>query len=212
VERESIINAPCVLYNGAGLYNLAERRFLAIHPIDRRACTRIVNEAIHTQPSACVQIFTDSAVYEINPDQQDDPQTVFERIPTIKTPIDRVPDIFLKFMISLQPDCLSKLCAQFDTLRVRTEFSMFRTAERYLEFVKTGVNKGTALSDVRTRCKNVKTILAIGDYENDLELLAQADVGCAPANAIESVKRAADVVLPVDNNHSAVAHFLQTVL
>ncbi len=212
VERQININAPCILYNGAGLYHLTERRFLAIHPIDRRACARVVRRAVRSQKSACVQVFTDSAIYETNPDQLDDPQTVFEHIPVTKSPIEQVPDIFMKFMISQSPDRLTRLFKLLNTPYVRSEFSLFRTSERYLEFVKKGVNKGAALSDVRSRCKDAKTILAIGDYENDLEMIAQADVGCAPANAIASVKQTADVVLPVDNNHSAVAHFLKTVL
>jgi Cof subfamily protein (haloacid dehalogenase superfamily) len=212
VEHRVAINAPCILYNGAGLYDLSERRFLAIHPIDRSACTHIVKRAVRFQKSACVQIFTDSAIYETNPNQADDPQTVFEHIPVTKSPIEQVPDIFMKFMISQRPERLSRLIKLLNTPRVRAEFSMFRTSERYLEFVKKGVNKGAALADVRSRCKNVKKILAIGDFENDMEMIALADIGCAPANAIDSVKQSADVVLPVDNNHSAVAHFLKAVL
>ncbi len=82
----------------------------------------------------------------------------------------------------------------------------------YLEFVSKGVCKGMALGDVRTRCENVQKILAVGDYENDLEMIALADIGAAPSNAIDAVKLAADIVLPVDNNQSAVAKFLEQVL
>ncbi len=212
VEQQLNINAPCILYNGAGLYHLTERRFLAVHPIDRSACARVVRRAVRSQKNICVQVFTDSAIYEINPDQQDDPVTVFEHIPVIKSPIEQVPDIFMKFVISQSPDQLTRLFKLLNTPCARSEFSLFRTSERYLEFVKKGVNKGVALSDVRSRCKDAKTIFAIGDYENDIEMLAQADVGCAPANAIDSVKQTADIVLPVDNNHSAVACFLKAVL
>ena len=89
---------------------------------------------------------------------------------------------------------------------------MFQSSDVYLECVAKGVSKGTALSDVRARCENVQKILAVGDYENDLEMIRLADVGGAPGNAIEAVKRAADVVVAADNNHSAVARFLEQVL
>ena len=89
---------------------------------------------------------------------------------------------------------------------------MFRTADWYLEFVTAGVNKGTALEDVRARCGDVKKILAIGDYNNDLEMVALADIGGAPANAIDDVKAVADIVLSVSNNESCVAEFLNRAL
>ena len=65
---------------------------------------------------------------------------------------------------------------------------------------------------MRTRCGDVKKILAIGDYNNDLEMVRYADIGAVPANAIDVVKSAADIVLPADNNHHCVARFLESVL
>ena len=91
-------------------------------------------------------------------------------------------------------------------------FSMFRTADWYLEFVTAGVNKGAALADVRLRCPDCQTILAIGDYNNDLEMVSLADVGGAPANAIDEVKAVANVVLDTSNNQSCVAAFLGQTL
>ena len=74
------------------------------------------------------------------------------------------------------------------------------------------MNLGTALEDVRARCGDVKKILAIGDYNNDLEMVALADIGGAPANAIDEVKAVADIVLSASNNESCVAEFLKRTL
>lgn len=212
IERELPVNAPCILYNGAGLYDLSQRRFLAMHPVDRKACARIAQKAMRLYPDVCVQIFTDSAIYEVNPNQRDDPQTLVERIPTVKCPLDEVPDIFLKFILSLDPARLRELVAKIDLPHLDERLSAFQSSDVYLEFVSNGVCKGMALGDVRTRCENVQKILAVGDYENDLEMIALADIGAAPSNAIDAVKLAADIVLPVNNNHSAVAKFLEQVL
>ena len=212
IERELPVNAPCILYNGAGLYDLLQKRFLAMHPVDRKACARVAQKALRWYPDLCVQIFTDSAIYEVNPSQRDDPQTLFERIPTVKCPLDEVPDIFLKFILSLEPARLSELVERMDLPHLNENLSAFQSSDVYLEFVSKGVCKGMALGDVRTRCENVQKILAVGDYENDLDMIRFADVGGAPENAIDAVKRAANVVIPADNNHSAVATFLETVL
>ena len=212
IERELPVNAPCILYNGAGLYDLSQKRFLAMHPVDRKACARVAQKALQWYPDLCVQIFTDSAIYETNPKQRDDPQTLFERLPIVKCPMEEVPDIFLKMILSLDPARLCELIDKIDPPRLDENLSVFQSSDYYLEFVSKGVCKGIALDDVRVRCENVQKILAVGDYENDLEMIALADIGAAPSNAIDAVKRAADIVLPVDNNHSAVARFLEQVL
>ena len=212
IERELPVNAPCILYNGAGLYDLSARRFLAMHPVSRKACARVAAKAVQLQPNTCVQVFTDSAIYETNPLQRDDPATVNERIPIVKSPLEEVPDIFLKFILSQDPEMLKKLIPLLDLPSLCDELSVFQSSDVYLEFVAKGVSKGAALADVRARYENVQKILVVGDYENDLEMIRLADVGGAPDNAIGAVKRAADVVVAADNNHSAVARFLEQVL
>lgn len=206
------VSAPCILYNGAGLYHIGEKRFLAMHPVGRKACERVVQKAIRLERNVCIQVFTDSAIYEVNPGQRDDPATLFEHIPTVKSPLGEVPDIFLKFVLSQTPERMKKLVGKLGLPELCEGLSAFFSSDVYLEFVAEGVNKGAALADVRTRCKNVKKILAMGDFENDLEMIALADVGGAPANALPSVKAAADVVVAADNNHSAVARFLEAAL
>ncbi len=49
-----------------------------------------------------------------------------------------------------------------------------------------------------------KLTVAVGDYENDMSMIVSADIGYAVANAIESVKKAADRIT-VSNNDSAIA-------
>jgi len=212
VERDLPINAPCILYNGAGLYDLSEQRFLAMHPIDRDRTERVAERLIELNDRTCVQVFTDSSIYEINPDQRDDPQTVIERIQTRSEPFDQISGPLLKVLIAHTSNELDALHVALEEDGLFDGLSAFRTSQTYLEFVAEGVNKGATLTDVRTRCKDVKKILAIGDYNNDLEMVSLADIGGAPANAICEVKAAADIVLSADNNHSCVARFLEAAL
>lgn len=55
-------------------------------------------------------------------------------------------------------------------------------------------------------------IIAAGDYNNDLEMIQNAGVGVAVANALPGVKAAADYVTPHDNNHDAVADIVEHFL
>ena len=212
VERDLPINAPCILYNGAGLYDFFEQRFLAMHPIDRDRAEHIAERLIELNGKTCIQVYTDSSIYEINPDQRDDPQTVIEQIPTRLEPFDRISGPLLKLLVAQTEDNINVLHTALEEDGLFDGLSAFRSASTYLEFVAKDVNKGATLADVRAFCKDVKKILAIGDYNNDLEMVSLADIGGAPANAIRVVKAAADIVLDADNNHSCVARFLEAAL
>ncbi|MDP3447043.1 MAG: Cof-type HAD-IIB family hydrolase [Eubacteriales bacterium] len=212
IERDLPVNAPCILLNGAGLYDLAEKRFLAMHPLDQSLIGQVASCVTAAKHNACVQVFTVNSIYETNPAQRDDPQTVRERLPVTSAPLEQIGETTLKLLIAHTSENLDAIHVAVQQEPYIDMFSVFRTADWYLEFVAAGVNKGAALEDVRARCGNVKKILAIGDYNNDLEMVAFADIGGAPANAIDEVKAAADIVLTASNNESCVARFLESAL
>lgn len=212
VEHELPVNAPCILYNGAGLYDLSERKFLAMHPLERAHTARVTARLLELKNNTCVQIFTDNAIYEINPDQRDDPQTAIERIPITAAPFECVSGPLLKILIAHTAPDLDVLHTALEQDGMFEGLTAFRSSDSYLEIVAAGVNKGATLEDVRARCGDVSKILAIGDYNNDLQMVQLADIGGAPANAIDEVKSAADIVLSADNNHSCVARFLEIAL
>jgi len=62
-----------------------------------------------------------------------------------------------------------------------------------------GYGKDRALKTVR-KLLNIKgAIVAIGDGENDYYLLREADIGIAPANAVDEVKEVADYICDKPN-------------
>jgi len=212
IERDLPVNAPCILLNGAGLYDLSRGEYLAKHEVDRGIMERIVKHVLAVRPDACIQVFSGHEIYETNPNQRDDPYSVMERFPVTKLPLEDIPETALKLLVAHTAPNLDAIHEAVMEVEGIDQFSVFRTCDWYLEFVSKGVNKGIALEDTRARCKDVKTILAIGDFNNDLEMVTLADIGGAPANAIPEVKSAAEIVLDVDNNQSCVAHFLNQTL
>ena len=54
-----------------------------------------------------------------------------------------------------------------------------------------------------------QNIIAFGDEHNDLEMLDAAGRGVAMRNAIPAIKKVADDVTPVDNDHNGLAKYLQ---
>lgn len=91
-------------------------------------------------------------------------------------------------------------CAEFqsliplmDTLRDRYEIVCYRDAG--CEIARKGVNKAEALKRYAAlQGISLDEVLAIGDNENDLQMLRLAGVGVAVANATDTAKRAASYV------------------
>jgi Cof subfamily protein (haloacid dehalogenase superfamily) len=69
-----------------------------------------------------------------------------------------------------------------------------------LDIMAAGVSKGSALSrlkqQLQTMCQESKKIIAVGDQENDLEMFKTADYAYAMGQASDTVKSAANDVLP----------------
>lgn len=60
-----------------------------------------------------------------------------------------------------------------------------------------------------------KKVIAVGDFENDIEMLQRADCGVAPANAQEDVKKIADRVAVSNDDdviHDIIYRIVPTLL
>ncbi|MBK8985879.1 MAG: HAD family hydrolase [Chloroflexi bacterium] len=79
----------------------------------------------------------------------------------------------------------------------------------YIEILPPGASKGRGVQRLLADLGiPPSAMLAIGDGENDLEMLQMAGVGVAMGNAKSTVKAVADYVT-ADNNHSGVAEAIE---
>jgi len=87
---------------------------------------------------------------------------------------------------------LVRLAARFgDQLAVLRSHAMFG------ELTAPGVSKGSALKTLAERLGIAREhVVAIGDHENDLPMIAWAGLGLAMGNAIPAVRDAADAIIP----------------
>lgn len=88
----------------------------------------------------------------------------------------------------------------YDTLKIRDEIKSFPGIENYLsepcclDIVRQGTSKATALEVISKKLNiNRDEIIAIGDSENDKEMLKFSGVSVAMGNATDSIKNFADM-------------------
>lgn len=81
-----------------------------------------------------------------------------------------------------------------------------------LEIINSGGSKWIALCDyANQRGVRAEEIIAIGDDNNDLEMIEKSGLGIGMKNGSEEVKAAADIVTVQDNNNSGLAKVLREV-
>lgn len=79
-----------------------------------------------------------------------------------------------------------------------------------LELIHRGTHKESGMYYIAKQYNISKqNIIAFGDEHNDLEMLDAAGRGVAMQNAIPAIKKVADDVTPVDNDHNGLAKYLQ---
>jgi Cof subfamily protein (haloacid dehalogenase superfamily) len=103
---------------------------------------------------------------------------------------------------------LVKLRAQLEKHEINSSYS----DTYWLEVMADGVNKGAALNFLAAHLDiEAKDILAIGDQENDLEMLKMSGTSVAMANAAPAVKKIVHKMTR-SNDQSGVAFALKDYL
>ena len=116
-----------------------------------------------------------------------------------------------KFVIPGEPERVSALYSEF-LARFEGRAEVVTSKPYFLEVLPLGANKGAALGRLAARLgMDMNSVMAIGDAMNDLGMIQAAGWGCAPANALDRVKRAARIVSPKTNEEHAVADLIYSV-
>lgn len=84
------------------------------------------------------------------------------------------------------------------------------SSNRYLEFNRKGVNKGSGLEFLAQYLGYApEECIAIGDNINDLAMIQAAGLGVGVANTVENMKPQCDYITEADNNQGAVAEVIE---
>lgn len=87
-------------------------------------------------------------------------------------------------------------------------FSVFRSWINGIEVQSPSADKGKGARMLATLLGDVKLLVCAGDYENDISMLKEADIGYAVANAHPSVKAVADRVTKRECLEGAIAEII----
>lgn len=108
-----------------------------------------------------------------------------------------------KFIVTVPPNEAQGVLAEAHAL-FGDRAQVVRSHDFFIEFVAKGVSKGDALARLAVHLEVPREqVIAVGDNENDLDMIRWAGVGVAMGNAPRSVQREADWVAPPVNEDGA---------
>ncbi len=205
------LTLPAILYNGAAVYDFRSETFLHRVTLPAHLVQWLAHTAIQQVPDVGVQAFAGGPTRHLNPAGQMDAYTLREKQPFSYLPADRCGDCFKMLFYAKHPrlEELERLFAdapQADTIH------LVYSADYFLEVLPRRANKGTALAWIASYLhKTPADFAAIGDFDNDVEMIRWAGIGAAPADGQPCAREAADLVV-ADHRHDAVADLIRRAL
>ncbi len=205
------INAPCILYNGGAIYDFDAKRFITLNELPKQGLVEFIKYCLKEYPETDLQIYCPEMCYFVSEEERTGKDIVALHQPCRFCEIEELMERpWIKILISAetkQLHSIHKAMADFGLDGIDSVFS----SEIYLELLPFGVNKGSALTRLREYLGGDYTIYAVGDYNNDVEMLQAADIGIATGNALDSLKKVADKITVCNDDH-AIADIIDHII
>ena len=180
------ITLPIILYNGAGLFSPTEDRWLFKKSLDKNAIQEVLNILEKYISAIDVGVYYNDMLIRGEDGIE----------------IMRSEKEVTKLFIEADQSLLTNLRNEFNNNHV-SHYNIVFSAPIYLEILPVGASKGKALEYLLSLLKiSPKEVIALGDYDNDLDMFQNAALGITLKNGSEDLKKAADYILDADPTES----------
>jgi Cof subfamily protein (haloacid dehalogenase superfamily) len=131
--------------------------------------------------------------------------------PKLVTDVSELGLPIVKFTLFSKPEVLDRVQLEWEEQQLYGQLRMIRSGDLFIDVMSAKANKGNALKALAATLEiDSSEILAIGNYYNDLEMMAFAGLGIAVENSPDRVKEAADAVTASNNDegvHKALVKY-----
>lgn len=201
-------NAPFGCINGGGIYDHRTSSYIWTLPISNEAI-ELAEYAAEMIPEIGYQANTFDRIYFCRENSAmehfrkvTNTPNVFCRGEDIKEPIAKI------VFGDADTENINRLAEVLAFHPLAQKFDFIRSEHHLYEILPKGSNKGTLLPRLAAHLGiSMEKTVAIGDYNNDINMLKTAKIGVAVANAHPDVKEIADYIT-VSNEEHAIAKII----
>jgi Cof subfamily protein (haloacid dehalogenase superfamily) len=205
------LTAPTICYQGALVYNPVTQSTVASDSMPVPLAHQLITLA--RRDNLSLHLYLENTAYTENVTPQS--KTIFAGIGTPVVPVDDLKQAVTRPPVKgiiVHP--AAETDAVMDSLRkeLNGQISVFRSLDTLIELTSPQVSKGNALAKLAAHFGiDQSEVMAMGDQDNDIDMLKWAGVGVAMGNASAGAKAAADVIAPSiteDGAAWAIEHFV----
>jgi len=198
------VNAPIIMCNGGMVYDIHTHE--QIYDVYLPKTSRdITDKILKNNPDVGCEVLPIDGVYVPQMTEMERQHCGICKVKPILRDVKDIPENWYKVLFAQEPEKMDRLI-DFVESQDFTGVDFVRSAPMYYEMLPQKISKGSALAEMRKACgMDDYTIVAVGDYNNDIEMLEYADVGVCPSNATAETKAAADIILDVSCEEDAIA-------
>ncbi len=204
-------NAPVLLNNGGLIYDVEKKQALYSCYIDT-AAVEYTLDLMEKFPEIGVEINTMDSIYVIRMTEWEKVHLEITKLKYSEKTIDEVKDEkWCKVLYSIEGSRMH-LLEEYVRKMGWNKTNFTASGEFLFECLPLNCSKGTALEKlVEIAGLNSYVITAAGDYDNDLSIIKYADIGFAPANAQDIVKKSASYVTKATCEDGAIAEAIEYI-
>ena len=204
------VNCPIIMCNGGMVYDIHSKR--QISDVYVPGFTKdIVRQILDDNPDVGCEVLTLDGVYVPQMNDLEAKHNVICKVEPILCTLDEIPDNWYKVLFAYEPEKMERLISYVGSKNWQG-IDFVRSANEYYEILPQNITKGAGLEAMRRVCGMQDfTIVAVGDYNNDIEMLKTADIGICPSNAVQEVKDICDIVLDVSCEEDAIAAVIEYI-
>lgn len=208
--KELEIDLPVILYNGSLIYDIHTDNVMFTDELPDYS-KEIAEELFEYMENPGGEVLRLDNIYVVCNNEYEKEHTRICQVEPAYTTLDGVPaGGWFKILFATEPSLVTKLEEYVKAKDYPVDF--VRSHDIFIEMLPKGSSKGAALKEY-VKLLNMEnfTIVAAGDYHNDIEMLQTADIGAATANAQQDVKNIADIVLKKSSDENAIAELIDMI-
>ena len=202
-------NAPMISMNGAAIYDFKMRKFLQKLTLGANA-SEVIEYVEENFPQAGIEVSTANSVYYCKSNYISEKHRVQACFPDICCNFHDITEKIMRVIFMVDTREIDTLKNKIYKAGFADKFTFFQSGSQYYELLPHGASKGMGLKMLK-KITGAKISIGIGDMENDISLITEADMGASVANGASALKSVAQYVTTADNNHSAVAEVIRKI-
>lgn len=186
-------NAPLLTYNGAVIISLDGKNIYYQGVVTKEQMLRAFSAYDSCHGIKCFDVNTLGRSGRYAFDENDSPEVRREFVDSFSAP-------FVKMIARMHEENTDETYAEVKKL-FGSEFNITRSWKYGIEFNDPNDSKGRAAKWLKKEL-DCHTLVCVGDYDNDIDMVEAADIGYAVGNATDSLKAVADRVTVNVRDHA----------